>query len=83
MSASPGEASFSDLSHLSRPSVFDVEAVCAKLRELSDADLIAFGKEMRGIVFPRTYDGDGKPQVSAFSIQWDLARAEWRARHPK
>jgi hypothetical protein len=29
-----------------------------------------------------TYDGNGKPSVSAFSIQLDQARAELRRRHP-
>jgi hypothetical protein len=52
------------------------------LSGLSDADLIVFGKQMRGLVYPLRYDGDGKPQVSAFSIQLNEARAEWRRRHP-
>ena len=54
-----------------------------RLRRMSDADLIAFGKQMRGLVYPLTYGGDGKAQVSAFSIQLDEARAEWRRRHPR
>jgi hypothetical protein len=36
---------------------------------------------MRALVFPLTYDGDGKPSVSAFSIQLDEARAEWGRRN--
>jgi len=50
---------------------------------MSDTGLVAFGKQMRGLCYPITYDGYGKPQVSAFSIQLAEARAEWRRRHPK
>jgi hypothetical protein len=50
---------------------------------MSDAEVVAFGKQMRGLVYPLTYDGHGKPSVSAFSIQLGEARAEWRRRHPK
>jgi hypothetical protein len=49
---------------------------------MSDADLIAFGKPMRGLVYPLTYDGHGQPSVSAFSIQLGEARAKWRRRNP-
>jgi hypothetical protein len=35
---------------------------------------------MYALVYPLTYDGDRKPQVSAFAIQLDEARAEWRRR---
>jgi len=38
---------------------------------------------MHELIFLRRYDGDGKPTVSAFSIQLDEARAEWRRRNPK
>ncbi len=54
-----------------------------RLQGISDADLIVFGKQMRGIVYPLSYDWQGKPVVSAFSIQLEEARAEWRQRHPK
>jgi hypothetical protein len=53
-----------------------------RLRRMSDADLVAFGKQMRGLVYPLTYGYDGKPVVCAFSIQLNEARAEWRRRHP-
>jgi hypothetical protein len=71
-----------DLSHLSRPGAIDVDAIRTRLRELSDGDLVIFGKQMRGLVYPLTYDGHGKPQVSAFSVQLSEARVEWRRRHP-
>lgn len=58
----------------------DLDALRARLRSMSDAELLAFGKQMRSLVYPLTYDGDGKPQVSTFSIQLDEARAEWRRR---
>lgn len=48
---------------------------------MNDAELIAFGVHMRGLVYPRTYDFRGKPSVSAFSIQLDEARLEWLRRN--
>lgn len=50
---------------------------------MTEAELIAFGRQMRSLVYPLTYDGDGRVQASAFSIQLDEARAEWRRRHPR
>jgi hypothetical protein len=73
---------YSDLSHIASHITVDVDAIRAKLRAMSDSELIAFGKQMRGLVYPLTYGGDGKPSVSAFSIQLPEARAEWRRRHP-
>jgi hypothetical protein len=58
----------------------DLDALRGRLQAMSDAELAAFGKQMRELVYPLTYDGDGKPSVSAFSIQLDEARAEWRRR---
>jgi hypothetical protein len=49
---------------------------------MTDAELISYGRQMRGLVYPLTYGGDGKPSASAFSIQLDEARAEWRRRYP-
>ena len=47
---------------------------------MSDTDLLAFGQQMHALCYPLTYDGSGKPSVSAFSIQLEEARAEWRRR---
>jgi len=41
---------------------------------MTDAELRAFGRKMRALVYPLTYDGDGKPRVSPFSIQLQEAR---------
>jgi hypothetical protein len=43
--------------------------------KLRDNELLAFGKHMHEPCYPLTYDGDGKPNVSAFSIQLDEAQA--------
>jgi hypothetical protein len=56
----------------------DLGALRARLRNMNDADLLAFGRQMRSLVYPLTYDGDGKPSVSAFSIQLEEAGSEWR-----
>lgn len=58
----------------------DVDALRLRLQVMTGAELLAFGKQLRGLVYPLTFGGDGKPQVSAFSIQLDEARAEWRRR---
>ena len=49
---------------------------------MSDDELIVFGKQMRNLVYPFRYGFNRKPVVSAFSIQLDEARTEWRQRHP-
>jgi hypothetical protein len=61
----------------------DLETLRAKLQAMSEAELLAFGKDMRKSVYPRVYGYDRKPTVSSFSIILDEARAEWRRRHPK
>jgi hypothetical protein len=53
----------------------DIAAVLrTKLAAVTEVELIAFGRQMRGLVYPRSYDGAGKVQVSAFSIQLDEAQ---------
>jgi len=49
-----------------------------RLREMSDEELIAFGKSVRKLAEPRVI-----PVPDPWKIQLDLARAEWRRRHPK
>lgn len=71
-----------DLSDIASNHAVDVDAIRARLRKMSDADLTTFGKQMRGLVYPMTYDHHGKPSVTAFSIQLNEARTEWRRRHP-
>jgi hypothetical protein len=61
----------------------DLEALRAKLQAMSEAELLAFGKSMHNLIYPRRYDFHGKPTVSSFSINLEEARAEWRRRHPK
>src|SRR5271170_7693460 len=38
----------------------------ARLRKIPDAELLKFAKEMRGLLYPLRYGGDGKPIVCAF-----------------
>jgi len=52
----------------------DLDALRARLRAMTDAELRAFGRKMCALVYPLTYDGDGKPRVSPFSIQLQEAR---------
>jgi len=61
----------------------DLDALRARLQNMSNTDLLAFGRQTRSLVYPLTYDGDGNPSISAFSIQLAEARAEWRRRTPK
>lgn len=59
----------------------DLDALRPRLRGMTDDELLRFGREMHRLVYPLTYGADGKPSVSAFSIQLDEARVEWRRRH--
>jgi hypothetical protein len=61
----------------------DLDALRTRLQAMTDDELLAFGNQMHSLVYPRTYDGDGKPSESAFSIQLEEARGEWRRRYPK
>jgi hypothetical protein len=61
----------------------DLDALRARLQDITDRELVEFGKEMHALVFPLTYGSDGRPTISAFSIQLDEARAEWRRRVAK
>jgi hypothetical protein len=47
----------------------DLNALRSRLRQMTDAELLAFGRQMRSLVYPLTYDGDGKP-----SFLWTLVR---------
>ena len=58
----------------------DLDALRAQLHRMTGDELLAFGKQMRSLVYLLTCGSDGKPSVSAFSIQLDEARAEWRRR---
>ena len=44
----------------------DVDALQARHRAMSDAELIIFGCQMRGSVHPLRYGWDGLPGVCAF-----------------
>jgi hypothetical protein len=59
------EMIYGDLSGLASGSSFDVDGLRERLRKMSDAELIPFGKRMRGLVYPHRYGGDGKPSSSA------------------
>jgi len=64
------------------PSV-DLDALRTRLQAMSDDELVKFGNKMKKLVYPRTYDGNGKPTVSACSTQLSEARDEWLRRHPR
>ena len=61
----------------------DLDALRIRLQAISDDELVNFGNEMKKLVYPPTYDGNGKPSVSAFSIQLNEAREECLRRHPR
>ena len=56
----------------------DLDAIRARLQNMNEAELLVFG--MHELVYPLNYASDGKPSVSAFSIQLDEARKERRRR---
>jgi hypothetical protein len=57
----------------------DVEGLRARLRKMSDKELLEFGKAARYMVSPKA--NMGKPPLPAFVLQLEEARAEWRRRH--
>ena len=59
----------------------DVEALRQRLRKMTDAELLRFGKDNRYMCSP--YANLGKPPLEPFVVQLREARAEWRRRHPK
>jgi hypothetical protein len=57
-----------------------IEQIRARLRKLTDAQLIELGRNCRELCDPnRCY---GKPNP-AFQLKLEEARTEWRRRHPK
>jgi hypothetical protein len=59
----------------------DIEGLRERLRKMTDAELLRFGKDNRYMCSP--YANLGKPPLEAFLIQLHEARSEWRRRHPK
>jgi hypothetical protein len=56
----------------------DLDELRARLRKMTDADLIEFGKAARYMCSPKA--NLGKPPRQSFVIQLREARAEWRRR---
>ena len=60
---------------------FDIDALRARLRKMSDEQLLKFGNAARYMVSPTA--NMGKPPRKEFVIQLEEARAEWRRRQKK
>jgi hypothetical protein len=58
----------------------NIEQLRTRLRKMSDHELRKFGRAASDMANPRR--DFGAPNT-AFQIQLDEARAEWRRRHPK
>ena len=58
----------------------DLDTLQVQLAQMSNAELLMFGKQTHSLYRPLTYGGSGKPQVSAFSIRSDEVRDGWRKR---
>ena len=61
-----------------RLTTWDVDALHTRLRKMSDAELLEFGKAARYMVSPKA--NMGKPPLPTFVFQLEEARAEWRRR---
>jgi hypothetical protein len=59
----------------------DVEELRARLRKMTDEELLRFGKAAQFMVTP--WANMGKPPREVFVIQLRECRAEWRRRHSK
>ena len=60
---------------------FDVDALRARLKKMSDEQLRDFGTAARYLV--SRFANMGKPALPTFVLQLEEARAEWRRRHPQ
>jgi len=58
---------------------FEIEEYRKRVREMTDAQLLAEGKVLRNLVYPKTVSS----RPSAFELQLDICREEWRRRNPK
>jgi hypothetical protein len=65
--------------HSIQLATLDVDALRTRLSKMSDEELRKFGRAARYMVSPTA--NMGKPPLSAFVLQLEEARAEWRRRH--
>ena len=56
----------------------ELEQLRERLRQMSDEELIKFGKTVRRLSGPRV-----SVEPDPWKIELEEARAEWRRRHPK
>lgn len=59
----------------------DLDGYRARLRKLTDEELIRLGKAARYMCAPAA--NLGKPPRKVFVVQLEEVKAEWRRRHPK
>ena len=59
----------------------DVESLRARLRKMSDSELLRFGRAARSMCDPKT--NLGQPPRHVFVIQLNETRAEWKRRSQK
>jgi hypothetical protein len=59
----------------------DLERYRARLRQMTDEELIREGKTGRYLCSPTA--NFGKPPRKVFVVQLEEVKAEWRRRHPK
>ena len=59
----------------------DLEGYRARLRKMTDEELIREGKAARNMCSPMA--NFGKPPRTVFVIQLEEVKAEWRRRHPQ
>ena len=69
-----------DLSAIALNTAIDLDAIRARLRKLSDIELIKYGKDCSFLCSPR--QNFGKPPLEVWKAQLEEARAEWRRRQP-
>ena len=66
----------SEISFLSEETV--LEKFREEMRKMSDAELTAFGKQMRELAEPRV-----GPFVDPWKVRLEMCKQEWWRRHPK
>jgi hypothetical protein len=60
---------------------FELEAIRARIRKMSDDELLKYGKAAKSMCEPDA--NFGRPPSDVYVTQLREAREEWRRRHPK
>ena len=65
---------------IAESSGFNLAAYAERVENMTDDELLAEGKDIRKLVYPRRVSATGP---SSFELRLEICRQEWRRRHPR